>query len=258
MFCRFCGKQVDPSSRVCPYCGEPQEARTGGNGFWDILGKEPVQAVPQTVVKPIGTSTYEDTTRKEPKKKGVSSRVLLPAVILGIVCTVILGVVELSTLGTLKKEMTAALRKNETAIQALEKEAAAAAQKNETAIQALEEKMDLLTKEIEKALPSDPDVFTGEPQDAVLVNGTAIISVKVAEAFSLQEIQWEYKLGEADWEPVADNPIFQVTGNGTATLQLTASGDQSLDGVHVRCYVQVDGERVDSHEAVITKESGRE
>ncbi len=239
MFCRFCGKQVDPSSRVCPYCGETQEARTGGNGFWDILGKEPMQAVPQTVAKPIETPAYEDSDRKEPKKKGVGSRALLPTVILGIVCTVILGVVELSTLGTLKKEMTAALRKNE------------------TAIQALEEKMDLLIKETEKAQPSDPDVFTGEPQVTFAEDGTATVSVEVGEAFSSQEIQWEYKLDGADWEPVADNLIFQVTGNGTATLQLTALEGQSLDGVQVRCYVlQVDGKPAYSHEAVITESKG--
>ncbi len=166
MFCRFCGKQVDPSSRVCPYCGEPQEARTGGNGFWDILGKEPVQAVPQTVVKPIETPTYEDTTRKEPKKKGVSSRVLLLAVILGIVCTAILGVVELSTLGSLKKEMTAALQENEAAIQALEKEAAAAAQENEKAIRALEKKIEALEADVEAMKPVETTVATEPPATA--------------------------------------------------------------------------------------------
>lgn len=233
MFCKFCGKQVAPSDRVCPYCGEPQEARTGGNGFWDILGREPVQAVPQTVVKQVAPSVRGDFDGKETKKKGVGSRMLLLVVILGIACTVTLGVVELSTLGTLKKEMTAAVRKNE------------------TAIQTLEEKMNLLTEKPKETQPSDPIVFLREPQDTVLVNGTAAVSVKVAEELSPQKIQWEYKRDEAEWKPVAGEPDFLVTENGT-TLQITVPEGQNLDGVQIRCYVQVGGKPVYSHEAVIT------
>lgn len=237
MFCKFCGKQVAPSDRVCPYCGELQEARTGGNGFWDILGKEPVQAVPQTVVKQVAPSVREDFDGKETRKKGVGSRVLLLVVLLGIACTVTLGVVELSTLGTLKKEMTAAV------------------QKNETAIQALEEKMNLLTEKPKETQPSDPIVFLREPQDTVLVNGTAAVSVKVAEELSPQKIQWEYKRDEAEWKPVAGEPDFLVTENGT-TLQITVSEGQNPDAMCVRCYVQMPGERVYSHEAVITVPKG--
>lgn len=237
MFCKFCGKQVAPSDRVCPYCGEPQEARTGGNGFWDILGREPVQAVPQTVVKQVAPSIRGDFDGKETKKKGVGSRVLLLVVLLGIACTVILGVVELSTLGTLKKEMTAAVRKNE------------------TAIQALEEKMNLLTEKPKETQPSDPIVFLREPQDTVLVNGTAAVSVKVAEELSPQKIQWEYKRDEAEWKPVAGEPDFLVTENGT-TLQITVPEGQNPDAMCVRCYVQMPGERFYSHEAVITVTKG--
>ena len=237
MFCKFCGKQVAPSDRVCPYCGEPQEARTGGNGFWDILGKEPVQAVPQTVVKQVAPSVREDFDGKKTKKKGVGSRVLLLVVLLGIACTVTLGVVELSTLGTLKKEMTAAV------------------QKNETAIQALEEKMNLLTEKPKETQPSDPIVFLREPQDTVLVNGTAAVSVKVAEELSPQKIQWEYKRDEAEWKPVAGEPDFLVTENGT-TLQITVPEGQNPDAMRVRCYVQMPGERFYSHEAVITVPKG--
>lgn len=255
MFCKFCGKQVDPSSRVCPYCGTSQEARTGGNGFWDILGKEPVQSVPQTTAKPMGAPTYEGSARKEHKSKGVSSRVLLPVVVLGIVCTVILGVVELSALGTLKKEMTAALQRNETAIQALEKETATAAQKNETAIRTLEEKMKPLTEKLGGTQPSEPVVFLRAPQNAVLVNGTAAVSVEVAEGISPLEIQWEYKLGESEWKPVEGNSAFTVTENGT-TLQITVPGDQNLDAACVRCYVQVNGKMVYSQEATITASKG--
>ena len=42
MFCEFCGKRIDPKKRACPYCGQQQTARSGGNGFWDILSPQPV------------------------------------------------------------------------------------------------------------------------------------------------------------------------------------------------------------------------
>ena len=40
MFCEFCGKKIDPKKRACPYCGQQQTARSGGNGFWDILSPQ--------------------------------------------------------------------------------------------------------------------------------------------------------------------------------------------------------------------------
>lgn len=40
MFCEFCGKKIDPRKRACPYCGQQQTVRSGGNGFWDILSPQ--------------------------------------------------------------------------------------------------------------------------------------------------------------------------------------------------------------------------
>lgn len=48
MFCEFCGKKIDPRKRACPYCGQQQAARSGGNGFWDILSP---QAAAERVVE---------------------------------------------------------------------------------------------------------------------------------------------------------------------------------------------------------------
>ena len=71
---------------------------------------------------------------------------------------------------------------------------------------------------------------------------------------SSEGIQWEYKLVDADWVPVANNSIFQVTGK--ATIQITALEGQELDGMQMRCYAQVGGKPVYSHEAVITVPKG--
>jgi hypothetical protein len=37
MFCTNCGRKIQTSTGVCPYCGEKQTRLEGGNGFWDIF-----------------------------------------------------------------------------------------------------------------------------------------------------------------------------------------------------------------------------
>lgn len=46
MFCKFCGKRIDPTKDVCPYCSAPQETRSGGSGYWDILDDPAAPASP--------------------------------------------------------------------------------------------------------------------------------------------------------------------------------------------------------------------
>jgi uncharacterized membrane protein YgcG len=41
MFCKWCGKQFDEYSPVCPNCGKEQDALVNGNGFWDLCNIEP-------------------------------------------------------------------------------------------------------------------------------------------------------------------------------------------------------------------------
>lgn len=48
MFCKFCGKRIDPAKNVCPYCSAPQEPRSGGSGYWDILDDDHTAPLPPT------------------------------------------------------------------------------------------------------------------------------------------------------------------------------------------------------------------
>lgn len=48
MFCKFCGKRIDPAKNVCPYCSAPQELRSGGSGYWDILDDDHTAPLPPT------------------------------------------------------------------------------------------------------------------------------------------------------------------------------------------------------------------
>lgn len=54
MFCKFCGKRIDPTKNVCPYCSAPQETRSGGSGYWDILDDPSVSpARPAPAAQPV-------------------------------------------------------------------------------------------------------------------------------------------------------------------------------------------------------------
>lgn len=44
MFCKFCGKQIDPGTMRCRACGRPVGPLEGGNGFWDLAGVQPPAA----------------------------------------------------------------------------------------------------------------------------------------------------------------------------------------------------------------------
>lgn len=69
MFCGFCGKKIDPEESVCPYCGQPQESRNGGNGFWDLLSPqaEPAEDSRETVRPPLEGFAEQPSPRKQAK-----------------------------------------------------------------------------------------------------------------------------------------------------------------------------------------------
>lgn len=46
MFCKYCGKPIDPGTMRCRACGRPVGPLEGGNGFWDLTGEAPAPAAP--------------------------------------------------------------------------------------------------------------------------------------------------------------------------------------------------------------------
>ena len=41
MFCKYCGKGIDPNTMRCRSCGRPVGPLAGGTGFWDLSGGTP-------------------------------------------------------------------------------------------------------------------------------------------------------------------------------------------------------------------------
>lgn len=88
MFCKFCGNQIDPTSRLCPECGEWQADRCDGNGFWDIFSqKEQSAPMEESVVVDMKkTDTPEKWVRKSNMHKAVMRQRL--ALVLSLLCLI--------------------------------------------------------------------------------------------------------------------------------------------------------------------------
>lgn len=97
MFCNFCGKKIAPEDRVCPYCGQAQESRSGGNGFWDILTNpsaaddadpEPVRTVREPVrpmrepAPPMPTPPVPTDRRRKRTSRGILILSIITVVLL--------------------------------------------------------------------------------------------------------------------------------------------------------------------------------
>lgn len=97
MFCNFCGKKIAPEDRVCPYCGQAQESRSGGNGFWDILTNpsaaddadpEPVRTVQEPVrpmrepAPPMPTPPVPSDRRRRRSSRGILILSIITVVLL--------------------------------------------------------------------------------------------------------------------------------------------------------------------------------
>ena len=51
MYCNHCGKNLEPGTVCCPYCGQKAESLSGGTGFWDLTD-EPRSQAPQQPAAP--------------------------------------------------------------------------------------------------------------------------------------------------------------------------------------------------------------
>ena len=62
MYCRSCGKTIQPYKAQCPFCGKDNGALSGGTGFWDLL-ERPTER--------IGGSGSTDPEEHQERKNGI-------------------------------------------------------------------------------------------------------------------------------------------------------------------------------------------
>ena len=219
MFCTFCGKKMDPSKRVCPSCGQPQEPRSGGNGFWDILEDQPKETaatpVPQSAAAPRKT-TPPAAAAKGRKKKGS-----LPRRILSVVTAALL----LILMGLEAFAFSERLRLDQE-LKELGEKIIQANQRLDT----LKQQLDGLVSNQEGSAPQETyapiateasnaggDTFTVPPQwDAQGCQFYTEYDVRV------KGVSWEYLDGQGIWQRIdhQDSRFRQADEEGCSTLKI--------------------------------------
>lgn len=108
MLCKFCGNQIDPTSRLCPECGERQADRCDGNGFWDILSQKD-QSAPMEKRVVVDTKKVADPTKQVRKtnmhKTAMRQRLALVLSLLCLLYALISSVALHMRMQILEKEM---------------------------------------------------------------------------------------------------------------------------------------------------------
>ena len=249
MFCKFCGKQIDPSAHECPYCGELQEARSGGNGFWDILSPQQSAAELAAIMRQNSSNTQKKEAISV-KKRSPYSYVTFWTVILGIVCTLGMGFIEFAALQNLTSEMHEAVRRSDVCVNELQ-------EKLENIHKTVEEVRTETIKppiEEEQAASKNTTItsvaadFLVQPHDACLQDGEATFSVEIQNADGT--IWWEYRTANELWQQVPENGLtFHVeTHDGKSEMQV--KGQTDLGEMLFRCCIKVDEETVYSREVM--------
>ena len=112
MFCKFCGKRIDPTEAVCPYCSASQEPRSGGSGYWDILNHADAgsPARPAPAAAPAPTTAPDNRLRNAILKTKRASMLSWIVVLVCTLCAIAIAtVVTAASLGDLEKKVDDAI-----------------------------------------------------------------------------------------------------------------------------------------------------
>lgn len=253
MFCKFCGRQIDPNLRECPYCSVRQEARSGGNGFWDILTsreKTAHEVMPDIHAEPPAAG--QEKTSFNTQKKSMFPAAMMLVLLLGTICNFAVGIVEISTLADLERELISVKKEGESTARNVEGEIEKLS-KTILKIQATDPTVNggphMPGKVTGEGETAQPTFFVSQPEDSPLQNGRAVFSVEIAEANPQLTIQWEYKIGNAEWQLVTEENSDFLVETGSYQSSLTVlSGNLDLKDMQFRCCVAAEGETTYSRE----------
>lgn len=73
MYCNHCGKNLEPGTVCCPYCGQKAESLSGGTGFWDLTD-EPRSQTPQQPAAPQQPTAPQPAAQPAPPVRPAASR----------------------------------------------------------------------------------------------------------------------------------------------------------------------------------------
>lgn len=115
MYCNHCGKNLEPGTVCCPYCGQKAESLSGGTGFWDLTDEPRSQTPQQQAAQPAppappvrpAASRPEAPEQKQPNGTQPQAGNNLLAVVAAVLAAgaLILGAVNLVQVKKLQKNV---------------------------------------------------------------------------------------------------------------------------------------------------------
>lgn len=221
MYCNHCGKNLEPGTVCCPYCGQKAESLSGGTGFWDLTDEPRSQTPQQQAAQPAppappvrpAASRPEAPEQKQPNGTQPQAGNNLIAVVAAVLAAgaLILGAVNLVQVKKLQKNV---------------RELAAARQTEQSAGENMPEPSAMPTVTPEEVTPAETmtPAVSEEPAPTVSPETEASTAETTSPAVSpnvVAENQSDYKvtLGSED----SKEPAVRYE-NGALTLYFHADG----------------------------------
>lgn len=221
MYCNHCGKNLEPGTVCCPYCGQKAESLSGGTGFWDLTDEPRSQTPQQQAAQPAppappvrpAASRPEAPEQKQPNGTQPQAGNNLIAVVAAVLAAgaLILGAVNLVQVKKLQKNV---------------RELAAARQTEQSAGENMPEPSAMPTVTPEEVTPAETmtPAVSEEPAPTVSPEteaSTAETTSPAAAPSAVAENQSDYKvtLGSKD----SEKPAVRYE-NGALTLYFYADG----------------------------------
>lgn len=209
MYCNHCGKNLEPGTVCCPYCGQKAESLSGGTGFWDLTDEPRSQTPQQQAAQPAppappvrpAASRPEAPEQKQPNGTQPQAGNNLIAVVAAVLAAgaLILGAVNLVQVKKLQKNV---------------RELAAARQTEQSAGENMPEPSAMPTVTPEAVTPAETTapVVSEEPTPTVSPETEASTAETTSPAVSPNDVaenQGNYQVKLGDEESASDAKAVQ-------------------------------------------------
>ncbi len=276
MFCNFCGKKIAPEDRVCPYCGQAQESRSGGNGFWDILTNpsaaddadpEPMRTVQEPVrpmrepAPPMPTPPVPSDRRRRRSSRGILILSIITVVLLlASIALDVLLFLNIVGINTKLETISEALTEVDGSTEALAPETTppASSETKAPTDPATEPTTAPTGEPSETGGTSDPenmnDAANDKPSEARIITPPVVTAEKeLTVTYKGDKVIWKYK-DDSGWKEITPaDKRFEIDDTTPEISKLKViSGDKKLYTKYMCVVKGVDGKEEESEPVTLT------
>lgn len=262
MFCNFCGKKISPEKRVCPYCGQPQGVRRGGNGFWDIFTEreESTEWKKEIVQQPVPSLKRTDQFAAEDdrKRRRIRIRILRILRIVILVLLLVSIVSEIFMFAELR-----AMKKNEQQLNQRIDMLELANSKQIIPKPSASEKPQLQPEksqpETNPEQPAQTATATENAKPRILTQPSNPAKMGTEAEFKIvyegESAVWKYLTGEDNWVEITESDEwFEILSEpGCSRLKVTKVGDESVFTKYICTVTGTDGSTLNSEAVRLIK-----